>query len=177
MILQILIHTPLWVWGLLGALLVLGWLQSRPRSVSPVRLLALPLALLALGLWSMWPGFAKQPPAAALWLISLGAFVALGLRLPTPAQARWQAELQRLQLPGSWFPMGLIVVIFLMRYVFGVAQAMHPELRGQLAVQAPVAAIFGALTGVFLGRALGLLKLTRSATAAAGMPGAQDVTA
>jgi hypothetical protein len=168
MILQILIHTPLWVWGVLSALLVLGWVQSRPRSVSRGQLLALPLALLALGLWSMWPGFAKQPVAAAVWLLSLGAFLALGLRLPIPAQVRWQAQAQRLQLPGSWFPMLLIVVIFSMRYVFAVAQAMHPALRGLLAVQAPLAAVFGALTGVFLGRALGWLALTRER---------QDVTA
>jgi hypothetical protein len=164
MIVQILIHTPLWVWGLLSGLLVLGWLQSRPRSVSRVQLLALPLALLALGLWSMGPGFAKQPLAALVWLLSLGAFVVLGLRWPTPVQARWQAASQRLQLPGSWFPMFLMVVIFSMRYGFGVAQAMHPELRGQLSVQAPVAALFGALTGVFLGRAFGLLKLGQRAS-------------
>jgi hypothetical protein len=164
MILQILAGTPLWVWGLLGALMTLGFVQSRPRAVSRLQLLALPLVLLALGLWSMWPGFVKQPLAAAVWLLSLGAFVALGLRLPRAAQAHWLVDRQRLQLPGSWFPMGLIVVIFSLRYVFAVAQALNPELRGLLLVQAPVAAAFGALTGLFTGRALGLLKLTREPT-------------
>jgi hypothetical protein len=71
---------------------------------------------------------------------------------------------QRLQLPGSWLPMALIVVIFSLRYVFAVAQALNPELRGLLAVQAPAAAAFGALTGLFMGRALGLLKLTLEPT-------------
>jgi hypothetical protein len=87
MILQILAATPVWVWALLSVLMALGFVQSRPRAVSRVQLLALPLVLLALGLWSMWPGFVKQPVAAAVWLVSLGAFVALGLRIPRAVQA------------------------------------------------------------------------------------------
>jgi hypothetical protein len=170
MILQILAGTPLWVWGLLCALIALGFVQSRPREVSRLQLLALPLALLGLGLWSMWPGFTKQALAGAVWLLSLGAFVALGLRLPRAATAHWRADHQRLQLTGSWLPMGLIVVIFFLRYVFAVAQALNPALRGLLVVQAPVAAAFGALTGLFLGHALGLLKLTLEPTRTAPSP-------
>jgi hypothetical protein len=161
MIVQIITHTPLWVWGLLCALLVLGALQSRPRQVARWQLLALPLALLLLGLWSMAPAFVTQPWAAALWLLSLAVGARLGLRLSRHTAARWLPEVQRLQLPGSWLPMLLIVSIFLLRYVTNVAMAMHPQWRTLWQMQAPLAVAFGALSGLFLGRALGLLSLTR----------------
>ena len=161
MILQILIHTPLWVWALFAALLLLGLWQRRSRHVRRGQLLALPLALLALGLWSMAPGFVTQPAAAVLWLGAIASATAFGLRLPRPAAARWLAEEARLFLPGSWVPLLLIVAIFSLRYAAGVGQVLHPEWRVLATVQWPLALVFGGLSGLFLGRALGLLQLTR----------------
>ncbi len=162
MIVQILIHTPLWVWALLVALLALGLVQTRQRRVRRGALLALPLALLALGLWSMAPGFVAQPLAAVVWLAAISAFAAMGWRLPRPQAARWLADEARLLLPGSWLPMALIVSIFCLRYAAGVGQGLHPEWRSLASVQLPLALIFGSLSGLFLGRALGLLSLTRT---------------
>ena len=166
MVLMILSHTPLWVWLLLALLLALGLWQRRDRHVRRGQLLALPLALLALGLWSMAPGFAAQPVAALCWLGSIAAFLWFGTQLPRAAAARWLPEPQRLFLPGSWVPMLLIVAIFSLRYAAGVGQGLHPEWRGALQVQAPLALVFGALSGLFLGRAVGLLRLTLPAAAA-----------
>ncbi len=160
-LMMILSHTPPWVWGLLAALLALGLLQTRTRQVARAQLLAPPLALLGLGLWSLAQGFAAQPVAALTWLAGLAGFIGLGLRLPRPAQARWLPEQCRLQLPGSWVPMALIVAIFCLRYAAGVSLALHPQWRSDAAVQLTLALMFGALSGLFLGRALGLLSLAR----------------
>lgn len=160
MLIQILTHTPLWVWALLTALLALGLWQRRQRHVRRGQLLALPLALLVLGLWSMAPGFVAQPLLAGAWLLALLAAAHLGRRLPTPAAARWLAAEQRLQLPGSWVPLVIILCIFSLRYATGVSLALHPEWRSMLSAQLPLALAFGTLSGIFLGRALGLRALT-----------------
>lgn len=165
MILMILSHTPIWVWAVLALLLALGLWQRRDRHVRRGQLLALPLALLALGLGSMAPGLAAQPVAALCWLGSIATFLWLGTRLPRSAAARWLPEQQRLFLPGSWVPMALIVAIFGLRYAAGVGQGLHPQWRNAFEVQVPLALIFGALSGLFLGRALGLLRLTQPARA------------
>ena len=165
MMLMILSHTPIWVWVLLALLLALGLWQRRDRNVRRGQLLALPLALLVLGLWSMAPGFVALPLAAVCWLVSISAFVWLGTRLPRAAAARWLPEQRRLFVPGSWVPLMLIVSIFSLRYASGVGHGLHPEWRGQLQVQVPLALVFGALSGLFLGRAVGLLRLTRPARA------------
>lgn len=161
MLLDILRYTPVWVWGLLAALLALGFVQSREREVRRGQLLALPLALLALGGWSMWPALEGAPPAVAGWLAALALGYTLGVRLRAPAAARWLPERERLQLPGSWWPMALIVAIFGLRYSSNVGFALHPEWRAALAVQMPLALAFGLLGGLFLGRARALLALTQ----------------
>ncbi len=168
MLMQILLHTPWWVWTLLCALLALGLWQRRSRHVAPPRLLILPLALLGLGLWSMAPGFLALPWTAALWALALVFSTALGRRLPPPRGTRWLASTRRLRLPGSWLPLLLIVTIFSLRYAAGVALALNPGWRDLASVQGPLALMFGGLSGVFMGRALGLLALTRPTMPAHG---------
>jgi len=160
MLIAIVTRTPVWVWGLLAALLMLGLWQRRARLVTSRSLLVLPLALLALGLSSSGPGFLVQPVSALVWLAAFAAGVGLGLRLPAPRGTEWLADLQRLRLPGSWWPMVIIVAIFSLRYTVSVAQAVHPAWRTDLQVLAGVAVLYGLLGGTFMGRALGLRRLT-----------------
>jgi hypothetical protein len=159
---DILRYTPTWVWGLLAALLALGYWQSRPRNVARAGLLALPLVLLSLGLWSTWSSFAALPLAAGLWLSALAASFFAARRLQAPDGTRWDAVSKRLHLPGSWLPLALIVTIFTLRYSATVALVLHPAWRGDPGLVLPLAALYGGLGGLFLGRAVGLLALTRA---------------
>lgn len=154
-------QTPHWVWILLIALIGLGLAQTRTRLVSPRRLLAMPLALLGLGVFSLESAFAAQPASVLAWLAALLVFVAIGLRIPRPAAAVWRAAEQRLQLPGSWLPLAVITAIFVLRYSVNVALAMNPAWRGSAQALLPIAALYGALGGVVLGRAIGLFQITR----------------
>ena len=162
MVMEILSHTPVWVWGLLAALLALGAAQTRQRHVAPGRLLLLPLALLVLGLSSTAPAFIALPLSAALWLLALGAGVAAASRRPAPAGTQWLPAEQRLRLPGSWVPMLLIMTIFSLRYAANVGMAFNPTWRSAPALLLPLALMYGGLSGLFLGRALALFRLTRA---------------
>jgi hypothetical protein len=177
MILQILSHTPVWVWAVLALLLALGWTQTRERRVAPRRLLLLPLVLLGLGLWSMAPGFVAVPASAVSWLLALGTALALTRGQRPPVGARWLAAEQRLLLPGSWLPMGLILVIFSMRYVSNVGMALHPAWRNAPALLLPMAALYGALSGFFLGRALAQWRLAGGVVLPSARTGADAASA
>jgi hypothetical protein len=167
MILNILSHTPLWVWSLLAALLALGFSQTRQRQVAPWRLLMLPLVLLGLGLWSMSSGFRALPLTALVWIAALGAGTALLAGRPAPVGATWLPAAQRLRLPGSWMPMLLILIVFSLRYAANVGMALNPGWRHAPGLLLPLALLYGGFSGLFLGRALALLKLTRFGAAGA----------
>lgn len=165
MIIAIVTHTPLWVWALLAALLVLGLWQRRTREVSPRSLLMLPLAMLVLGLVSSGRGFVAQPLSALAWAAAFAAGIAFGLRVPAPRGTVWLARENRLRLTGSWWPLAVIVAIFSLRYGVSVAQALHPAWQTDVQVLAVVALLYGLLGGSFMGRALALRRMTTSATA------------
>lgn len=168
MIINILSHTPVWVGGLLAALVALGFSQTRQRHVARWRLLMLPLVLLGLGLWSMAPSFIALPLSALVWLAAFGAGAALLASRPAPAAATWLPAEQRLRLPGSWLPMLLMLVVFVFRYGANVGMAFNPGWRHAPELLLPLALLYGGCSGLFLGRALALLSLTRSPAAVAG---------
>lgn len=157
MIISILKFTPPWVWLLLAALLALGVAQLRSRSLTRNRLLALPGAMLALGLLSALPGFVHRPATALLWVAAALAAATLGRRL-APRDARYDASTARWHVPGSVVPLVLIVCIFSVKYAVGVAWALNPAWREATNPLAAVALLYGGFSGLFAGRAWALLQ-------------------
>jgi hypothetical protein len=165
MLVQILTHTPVFVWALLAGLLALGLMQARTRRVGLGRAVTLPVLFLGLGLWSLLPGISALPAVAAVWLVALALGTAAGRRTPQAPGTAWLAEERHFLMPGSWIPMAFIVLIFALRYSSSVALALHPEWRASFSVQAPLALVLGLLTGLSVGRTLELLRLRRRAPA------------
>jgi hypothetical protein len=163
MFIEILRHTPLWVWLLLAVLLALGLAQTRAQTLAVPRLVILPLVMLTLGLSTLWPAAQKLPLVAGVWLVLLATAAAAAARWLVPRAARWHASSQRLQLPGSVWPLVLMMFTFLLKYAIGVFQGLQPMAASAPSFLVTVAAVSGLLSGLWLGRALGLLQLTRRA--------------
>lgn len=165
MILQILVATPLWVWALLSLLVGLGLAQSRERSVTLRRVVLLPLAMTALSMYGTYSAFHASPWSWILWAGAALATIAWFASADLPIGTRYEAGAQRFHLPGSWEPLALMMAIFCTRYVLAVALAMHPAWAQDVAVAAIVASIYGALSGVFMGRMLRMVLATRETAA------------
>ena len=156
---QILINTPVWVWGLLAALLVLGFNQTKSRIVGLSRVVLLPLSMSALSLYSTPSTFGASPTVLGRWLLTSALLVLLVTRFPLPAGAGYDSKARQFQLPGSWVPIALILGIFLTKYAVGVSVAMHPELKSHVNFASVVVILYGAFSGIFVGRALRLIRL------------------
>ncbi len=159
-IVPILRNTPTWVWGLLAGLLGLGISQLRDRTAGLVRLSLLPVGMTLFSLSGTFAALGRSPHLAgaiAAWLIA--ATVAFALVAPGRAAARFDAATRTYRVPGSVVPLLLIVGIFLVKYVVGVEFAMAPRLVQDTQYALTVAAIYGAFTGLFVGRAARLWRL------------------
>jgi hypothetical protein len=167
---SILRRTPIWVWGLLAGLLALGISQLRDRTAGLARVSLLPLAMTIFSVSGMFSAFGGSPHLAgaiAAWLIA--AAITFAVLAPGRAAAQFDPVRRSYRLPGSVVPLLLIVGIFLVKYVVGVELAMAPRLMQDTQYVLIVAALYGAFTGVFLGRASRLWRLALR-PAAAGIP-------
>ena len=166
MLYEILAHTPLWVWCVLLALLWLGLSQSVPRHVRLRRVVLLPVAMTGVSLYGTFASFSPLYWSWVLWAGAALATVTWFASADLPAGVGYNAQTQVFSLPGSWVPLGMMMAIFFTRYVVGVLLALFPALTRDPAVAAMVASLYGALSGVFIGRMLRLLRQARESAPA-----------
>jgi hypothetical protein len=155
-------NTPVWVWGLLAALVALGLTQARDRSASLARIALTPIAMTALSLWGTVSAFGASPqfgPVLLAWSASAAASLAAVAPFAPPAGTRYDPASRIFQLPGSWIPLLLILGVFLTKYVVGVELAMQPALARDGAYTLAVATIYGFFSGLFVGRTARVWRL------------------
>jgi len=159
MLLQILSHTPRWVFVLFAVLLWFGAKQLLARSVSLTRTMVLPVLMAGLSMYGVLSAFGDSPMALAGWAVAAVALAALVLQRALPAGTRYDADTRRFHLQGSAVPLALMMGIFFTKYAVGVLMAMHPELAHNHNVAIGIGTLYGAFSGIFSGRAIRLWQL------------------
>ncbi len=169
MLIQIVLHTPGWVWGLFAALVALGLSQARDRELSTLRITLLPLAMIALSLSGVLTAFGHFPPALGGWAAGVGVALTFARSLVAVRGARWLPASQAVFVPGSWLPLALIVALFIVKYAAGATLALHPALAVDATFAGTCSVAYGLFSGLFLARGLGLRAVAarRDALAAA----------
>ena len=161
MLSQIVSNTPPWVWALLLALVWLGGSQRVARVTSRGRVVRMSLVMAALSFFGTVSAFGASPLVLACWLASAAATSYGVLRIPLAVGTRYLADTRAFELPGSWTPLALMLGIFALKYLSGLLIAMQaPVVRAAL-FSPLLSLLYGALSGVFLGRAGRLLLLAK----------------
>jgi hypothetical protein len=167
MVMSVLQHTPVWVWIIAAVLIRLGVRQSRDRSVSPGLTRAVPILFIALSLSGVIRGAggigAAAPYAAALslaaWLAGFAGVWSVGRQRLAVHGARWLDAERRIEVPGSWLPLFLMLGLFVLKYLSAVAVALVPALSRDSRYLVGGNLLFGAFAAVFWIRSRSLRRV------------------
>ncbi|HSV59872.1 MAG TPA: DUF6622 family protein [Variovorax sp.] len=159
MLLQILAHTPKWVFAIFIGLLLLGARQLRGGRVGLLRMTLMPLAMSALSFYGVVSVFGEASLALLGWAGAACAAAAYIVRRPLPAGTRYDPSARTFQLAGTGVPLALMMGIFFTKYAVGVLLVMHPQLAHQAGFAAGIGTLYGAFAGIFAARSLRLWKL------------------
>jgi hypothetical protein len=162
MLLMILRSTPTWVWGLLAALLWLGFTQTRDRQAGLLRVSLMPVVMMGLAIGGMTSAFGSSPMfgyAMLMWMLAVAVMFAFVGMTRAPEGTRYDATTRSFFLPGSGVPLLLIAGIFLTRYIVNVDVAMQASLARDGQYTLIVGALYGLTSGIFLGRAARLWRM------------------
>lgn len=145
---------PLWVWPLLVLLVVVGLRATRQRNTPVLPLYFLPL----LGFLSL-NAVSRFHAGPVIWLVFAGAY-GLGAWLGFGFQGKVLLEKtgNRVTLRGEWLTFGLMMVLFWMNFAGGVMRAVAQDIYNGPAFQFGFAGVAGLAAGVFLGRAVRVLR-------------------
>ena len=159
MSLDIIRHTPLWVWAVLAKLIVLGLWQTRARRIGRGRVTLLPLVMIGLSLGGVLSSFGVEGVAIGGWAAGVGAALAFGRHAMVAQGASWSQRGGLLHVPGSWLPLGLMLALFAVKYFAGASLALHAWLATDAVFAGACSFGFGGFSGLLLARSLALRKL------------------
>jgi hypothetical protein len=159
-VLEIVKRTPTWVWALLATLIVLGLLQMRERLYSRTRLLVAPISLGAYSLWGATSAFGMRPEVVVAWLAGMALAITANRVLQWPRGVRPEGQGNFL-VPGSVWPLVLMMTIFALRYVGAVTLIFHRDWATDAVFSLGMSLAYGTLSGLFTARALQILGSER----------------
>jgi hypothetical protein len=167
MLMQILLQTPRWVFGLFAMLLWLGARQLTATTLGMTRMTLLPVVMGGLSIFGVASAFGDSIVSLLAWAAMAFAMLALVLQRGLPAGTRYDAAARRFHVAGTAVPLVLMMGIFFTKYVVGVLMAIHPEYGHQAFFCIGISALYGTFTGIFVGRAIRLWRLAMRTEAAA----------
>lgn len=151
MLIQILGHTPLYVWAILALLVYFGIIAMRTREVRVSKIFIIPVIMLVLSLQDVFAKFGYTGVAFSAWIVAAVATMALVGRL-SAARITQASTAGSVIIRGSTAPLLMMMVVFATKYVASVAVAITPHLREDAVFSAALCALFGILNGYFFGR-------------------------
>ena len=161
MIVQILSHTPLWVYATFFVLLVFGLIQTRTRTVSKLPALLLPAGMLALSLAGIYTSFGLATLPLTAWGMALASATVVGYSFFRDTRIHCTAG--TFFIPGSWVPLVVMMAIFVTKYVYAIMHAYNAAVIATPIFIGALSAIYGLLSGYFSSRAVNLIKLAQKA--------------
>ncbi len=154
MAIEILQGTPPWVFILFLALLAIGAKQTRDRTLNEVQIVVLPAIMISLSLFGTFSAFGFQNRnALTFWLIGIAIAGGLNSILHSPKGVTYCLERKTFTIPGSWWPLSLMMTMFFIKYAIGVISARKVSVLNMQEFIALISLSYGFLSGIFIFRA------------------------
>ncbi|HEY6527288.1 MAG TPA: DUF6622 family protein [Cellvibrionaceae bacterium] len=160
--LEILSHTPYWVFGLFIALVLLGLQQRKNRRVKMPLAFLLPLGMMVLSLIGVFSSFGLSFTPVVIWVVGLSLAASITARIFPVKGILYHAENNSFYIPGSAIPLLVIMAIFFTKYCVGVLHGMNPEALNSPTLKFLFALIYGLASGYFVGRSICLWTAFRT---------------
>ncbi|MBL0727398.1 DUF6622 family protein [Piscinibacter sp. HJYY11] len=154
---QIIELTPFWVWGLLAFITLLGARQAFDRELHARTIIGISAGWTVFSIWGAANTFGFNTPVLVAWAMGLALSLAMQHLLVTPRGVTALGG-NRFRLAGSLWPLLTIWAVFGVRYVTSVMMLLDPALKQNPSFDLAVPAIYGLLSGLFVGRALRVLR-------------------
>ena len=154
--LQIFTKMPLFVLPLFAMLLHVG-LRARRRSSFPIAVLVLiPSLFFGLSLFLFLGKYGTNPGAILFWFLSFAVGGAIGFSYAQTLKLQFDRKKKRVEIPGSWIPLILLMSIFTSKFSLGMITSMMPHLTGSLLLLG-LELFPTSILGIFAGRGVNCL--------------------
>lgn len=157
-ILQAAIHTPWWVYVLLGYLIAVGIKASKKRIIPFWKIFVLPTIFLSISIQNLTTIENIEYLSIGSWIVAMLVGSLFGWWQVKRLNIKIDKKCLLIQIPGSWDTLLVILIIFIAKYYFGYEKATNPVLVAQLKFKISMLVLSGVCTGLFLGKLFGYMS-------------------
>jgi len=158
MIIDIVTHTPIWVFILFIGLLLLGYMQTKDRKIKIGSIFILPISMILLSIFGIISTFGIMPTALFLWFFGIVIALMMNAQSSCSRRVKYSSFEKVFFIPGSWKPMILILLIFFIKYFVGVVTSLELEVIKQIEFIVVISILYGLISGMLLSRSIAILK-------------------
>lgn len=148
MLIQILSHTPAYVWAILAFLMYRGTVALREREVAPRQLTVIPIVILLLSIQDIVAKFGLGLLPLLTWVLGAAGAALLAWKC---GATRIVVSAASVRIKGSPAPLAMMLGVFAIKYAASVAWAVAPLLHHDALFATALCVLFGILSGCFLG--------------------------
>ncbi|MDM5177936.1 hypothetical protein PO883_12115 [Massilia sp. DJPM01] len=150
MLIQILTHTPFYVWAILALLVYRGVVAMRDREMAVGKLFIIPVIMLALSLQDIVAKFGTAFLPLSAWASGAAMMLLLVWKFSSAGVSAGAAP-GSVRVHGSWVPLAMMLAIFCTRYATAVTLVVQPQASHHALFSTVVCFMFGVFNGYFLG--------------------------
>ncbi len=161
MLIQILTHTPTWVFVLFFVLVALGISQMRRRTLPLRRVIIMPIVFLVWSFFGVTSAFGWEALPLLAWATGYVLTAWLLMQSKPELGSTFDAATGRFNVAGSTVPLALMMGIFFLKYFVGVSMGMRFDFTTSEFFPIVIGALYGAFSGTFAGSAARLIRLTQ----------------
>lgn len=151
MLMQILSHTPIYVWVALALLVLRGVSAARDREMAFGKLLILPLVMPLISLQDITGRFGAGRAGLAVWAAAAIVTAVVTWKISADRVSPGQQD-GKVMVRGSWVPLAMMMAVFFTKYAAIVTLTVHPQARQDMLFVGLACALFGVFNGIFFGR-------------------------
>lgn len=159
---QTVIHTPWWVYIVLGYLIAVGLKASKVRIIPLWKIFVLPIIFLSMSAQTLADMETIEYLNMVSWLAAMLAGSLIGWWQVKRLDIKIDKRHSLIQIPGSWDTLIVVLIIFIAKYYFGYEKAINPVFTTQLEFKVGMLLLAGVCTGLFLGRLFSYLRLYKN---------------
>ena len=150
MLIQILPHTPLYVWAILALLIYRGVVAMRDREIAVGAMFVIPVIMLALSLGDIVAKFDNAFLPFCAWAVGATVLTLLVARFSAAGISAGSTP-GTVRVHGSPMPLVMMLGVFLTKFVAAVALAILPHANESVLFATVMCTLFGCFNGYFLG--------------------------
>jgi hypothetical protein len=134
--------------------LAIGVKQTKDRTVKGIQIIVLPTMMILLSLFGTFSAFGFwNINAFTFWLIGIATSGVFSSIVQSPKCVTYSSAQKTYNLPGSWWPLSLMMTIFFIKYAVGVISARKLPVLDEQEFISLISLSYGFLSGIFLFRA------------------------